>query len=114
MYAVYCVCVACLWCILVYFTPIPVGTQSNSGKGGVLILFEVMTMILKMSDCDAKFMQMAKLSMLKCKDQCSSKTTVTFNHNQLQGQVADFNLSVGCFLIFLIMCYKFIHLSYVF
>merc|ERR1740117_697426 len=47
----------------------------------------VMTMILKMSDCDAKFMQMAKLSMLKCKDQCSSKTTVTFNHNQLQGQV---------------------------
>merc|ERR1719424_121917 len=48
----------------------------------------VMTMILKMSDCDAKFMQMAKLSMLKCKDQCSSKTTVTFNHNQLQGQVA--------------------------
>merc|ERR1719345_79336 len=48
----------------------------------------VMTMILKMSDCDAKgFVQMQKLAMLRCKDQCSNKGTVTFNHNQLQSQV---------------------------
>jgi len=48
----------------------------------------VMTMILKMSDCDAKgFVQMQKLAMLKCQDQCSNKDIVTFNHNQLQSQV---------------------------
>jgi len=42
----------------------------------------VMTMILKMSDCDAKgFVQMQKLAMLKCQDQCSNKDVVTFNHN---------------------------------
>merc|ERR1719424_1976181 len=47
-----------------------------------------MTMILKMSDCDAKgFVQMQKLQMLKCKDQCSNNIVVTFNHNQLQSQV---------------------------
>merc|ERR1719162_1814491 len=34
----------------------------------------VMTMILKMSDCDAKgFVQMHKLTMLRCKDECTKK-----------------------------------------
>merc|ERR1719157_88453 len=47
----------------------------------------VMTMILEMSDCDAKFLQMKKLAMLKCQDQCTNKTYVSFNHNGLQDQV---------------------------
>merc|ERR1719408_704214 len=44
----------------------------------------VMTMILEMSDCDAKFLQYKKLAMLKCKDQCTNKETITFNHKGLQ------------------------------
>merc|ERR1719253_1358455 len=47
----------------------------------------VMTMILEMSDCDAKFLQYKKLTMLKCKDQCSKKETVQFNHKILQDKV---------------------------
>merc|ERR1719199_1633262 len=45
----------------------------------------VMTMILKMSDCDKKLLQMDKLSMLRCTTNCSdSKAFVTFNHKELQ------------------------------
>merc|ERR1719375_2816099 len=47
----------------------------------------VMTMILEMSDCDAKFLQYKKLTMLKCKDQCTDKETVSFNHKGLQDRV---------------------------
>jgi hypothetical protein len=49
----------------------------------------VMTMILEMSDCDAKFLQYKKLTMLKCKDQCSKKETVEFNHKELQDKVTS-------------------------
>merc|ERR1719217_1674906 len=35
----------------------------------------VMTMILEMSDCDAKFLQYKKLTMLKCKDECPRRTS---------------------------------------
>ena len=48
----------------------------------------VMTMILKMSDCDSKgFVQMHKLTLLHCKDECAKTSTVTFNHNEFQSQV---------------------------
>merc|ERR1719326_1378701 len=47
----------------------------------------VMTMILKMSDCDAKLIQTEKLMMLRCKDQCTKKRFVTFDHDRLQKQV---------------------------
>jgi len=50
----------------------------------------VMTMILKMSDCDAKkkgLVQMNKLAMLRCEDKCTKNASVTFNHNHLQEQV---------------------------
>merc|ERR1719215_2461843 len=55
----------------------------------VIILTDiaVMTMILEMSDCDAKFIQMKQLAMLKCKDQCTNKTSVSFNHNGLQDKL---------------------------
>merc|ERR1719313_3249925 len=40
-----------------------------------IILYDIatMTMILEMSDCDAKFLQYKKLTLLKCKDQCTNK-----------------------------------------
>jgi len=45
---------------------------------------EVMTMILEMSDCDAKLLQTNKLVLLRCKDRCSNKNYITFNHKDLQ------------------------------
>merc|ERR1740130_366478 len=53
---------------------------------------EVMTMILEMSDCDAKFLQYKKLTLLKCKDQCTGKIQISFNHNGLQDQVKKLQL----------------------
>jgi len=47
----------------------------------------ILTMILEMSDCDAKLIQMDKLSMLRCEDQCSMKKYITFNHDELQERV---------------------------
>merc|ERR1719408_876421 len=44
----------------------------------------VMTMILEMSDCDAKLLQYKKLALLKCKDQCTNKESISFNHKGLQ------------------------------
>merc|ERR1719310_463843 len=42
----------------------------------------VMTMILKMSDCDAKkLLQTEQLAMLRCEDECTKKEFVTFNHS---------------------------------
>jgi len=49
----------------------------------------VMTMILEMSDCDKKLLQMNKLTMLKCKDECSNKHFVTFNHKELQQRLGQ-------------------------
>merc|ERR1719329_286175 len=47
----------------------------------------IMTMILKMSDCDAKLVQSKELSMYKCTDECTHTEFVTFDHAMLQGQV---------------------------
>merc|ERR1719183_1236546 len=57
----------------------------------------VMTMILKMTDCETKFMQMKKFIMLRCKNQCTKKSYVSFNHKVLQEQVSQLKspVSVG-------------------
>jgi len=49
----------------------------------------VMTMILKMSDCDAKklLQQDGKMQLLRCEDQCTKKHFVTFSGSELQSQV---------------------------
>merc|ERR1719160_359440 len=47
----------------------------------------VMTMILEMTDCDKSFVQMKGLMLLHCRDPCSRKTFVTFNHDELQQKV---------------------------
>jgi len=49
----------------------------------------VMTMILKMTDCEAKFVQMKKFALLRCKNQCTKKNHVSFNHKPLQDQVSQ-------------------------
>merc|ERR1719353_1147608 len=40
----------------------------------------VMTMILKMTDCEKKFLQTEKLSLLRCRNTCGKGTYITFNH----------------------------------
>merc|ERR1719355_321850 len=49
----------------------------------------IMTMILKMSDCDAKLMQTQKLQLLRCEDQCTKKKYVTFGNSELQSQISQ-------------------------
>jgi hypothetical protein len=48
----------------------------------------VMTMILKMTDCETKFLQMKKLIMLRCKNECTKKNMVSFNHKDLQEKLS--------------------------
>merc|ERR1719421_617343 len=57
----------------------------------------VMTMILKMTDCETKFLQMKKLIMLRCKNECTKKNVVSFNHKDLQDNIKQLrsSLSVG-------------------
>jgi hypothetical protein len=48
----------------------------------------VMTMILKMTDCETPdLIQMRKLEMLRCKNHCTNTTYVTFNHKGLREQM---------------------------
>merc|ERR1719305_1292858 len=49
----------------------------------------IMTMILEMSDCDAKLLQQKKLMMLQCEDKCTKKHTVLFNHKALQQKLSQ-------------------------
>jgi len=47
----------------------------------------IMTMILEMSDCDAKLIQTQKMVMYRCEDQCTHEKYVSFDHEGLQKQV---------------------------
>jgi len=47
----------------------------------------IMTMILKMSDCDAKLLQFNKVAMLRCENQCTKKKWVEFDHDDLQKEM---------------------------
>merc|ERR1719324_2334028 len=49
----------------------------------------VMTMILKMTDCETKFLQMNKFVMLRCENECTKKHTVSFNHKDLQKEMVQ-------------------------
>merc|ERR1740127_139837 len=55
----------------------------------------VMTMILKMTDCETKFLQMKKLVMLRCRNECSKKNYVSFNHRDLQKLVKQLKSQVS-------------------
>merc|ERR1719454_729677 len=58
---------------------------------------EVMTTILKMTDCDANkaFMQNMDLSVLKCADECTKKSFIAFNDKVLQEKVSKIKSKFG-------------------
>merc|ERR1719178_648897 len=47
----------------------------------------VMTMILQMTDCDKKLLQMENFALLHCTDQCTKKSFIEFNHKGLQEKI---------------------------
>jgi len=48
---------------------------------------DVLTSILKMTDCDASLVQTNDLELLRCEDPCSNKTFFTFNHDILRNKM---------------------------
>jgi hypothetical protein len=69
--------------------------KSNAHLKQIMGDIAVMTMILKMTDCDKKSMLQVKteeLTMRRCKDQCSKKASVTFSQDSLQKQVGKLKL----------------------
>merc|ERR1719484_84929 len=55
---------------------------------------EVMVVILKMTDCDAKsFLQKKKMEVLRCLDPCTKKNFITFKEDQLKKQVSKLRSS---------------------
>merc|ERR1719439_51050 len=59
----------------------------------------VMTMILKMTDCETKFLQMKKLVMLRCKNECTKKNVVSFDHKDLQDNIKQLKSSLSLGLL---------------
>jgi len=55
----------------------------------------VMTMILEMTDCDKKLVQMEKFALLHCTDQCTKKSFIEFNHEGLQQSINKLKSSVS-------------------
>jgi len=55
----------------------------------------VMTMILEMTDCDKKLVQMEKFALLHCTDQCTKKSFIEFNHNGLQEKINKLQSSLS-------------------
>merc|ERR1719345_223649 len=55
----------------------------------------VMTMILEMTDCEKKLLQMKKMALLKCEDPCTKKTFIQFDHADLQKKVSQLQSTVS-------------------
>jgi len=55
----------------------------------------VMTMILEMTDCDKKLVQMEKFALLHCTDQCTKKSFIEFNHEGLQQKINKLQSSLS-------------------
>merc|ERR1719440_1995066 len=56
---------------------------------------KVMTMILEMTDCEKKLLQMKDFALLHCTDQCTQKSFVQFNHDGLQQRVNQLQSSLS-------------------
>merc|ERR1719326_2658014 len=56
---------------------------------------EVMTMILEMTDCEKKLLQMEQFALLHCTDQCTQKSFIEFNHDGLQKKVNQLQSSLS-------------------
>jgi len=59
----------------------------------------VMTMILEMTDCEKSFLQTKHLQLLHCRDPCTKKTFVTFNHEGLQKRMSQLKSSFATDLV---------------
>merc|ERR1719456_173002 len=55
----------------------------------------VMTMILKMTDCEKALIQMKGFALLHCSNKCTKKSFVQFNHDGLQKEVNKLKSSVS-------------------
>merc|ERR1719162_2015143 len=55
----------------------------------------VMTMILEMTDCEKKLLQMKNFALLHCTNQCTKKTFIQFNHDGLQQKVSQLQSSTS-------------------
>merc|ERR1719409_1723264 len=55
----------------------------------------VMTMILEMTDCEKKLLQMENFALLHCTDQCTKKSFIEFNHDGLQKKINKLQSSVS-------------------
>jgi hypothetical protein len=62
-------------------------TKMRTRLGIVLGDIAVMTTILEMTDCDKTFLQMDKISLLKCRDPCKKTSFITFTHTALKAKV---------------------------
>merc|ERR1719487_764025 len=56
---------------------------------------KVMTMILEMTDCEKKLLQMEQFALLHCTDQCTQKSFIEFNHDGLQKKVNQLQSSLS-------------------
>merc|ERR1740130_584885 len=63
--------------------------RTNARLKIVLGDIAVMTMILEMTDCEKKLLQMKKMALLHCEDQCTKEKFVKFDHNELQQKVSQ-------------------------
>merc|ERR1719446_1378119 len=52
-------------------------------------------MILEMTDCDKKLIQLEGVSMLRCTDECTRKTFIQFNHDGLQEKISKLQSSLS-------------------
>merc|ERR1719157_198681 len=59
------------------------------------MMMMMMTMILEMTDCEKKLMQMKQLSLLSCEDECTKKKFIKFDHDGLQQKVSQLQSSVS-------------------
>merc|ERR1719387_1973438 len=55
----------------------------------------VMTMILEMTDCDKKLIQMEHMSLMHCVDECTKKSFIEFNHDGLQKKINKLQSSLS-------------------
>merc|ERR1719160_2107141 len=56
---------------------------------------KVMTMILEMTDCEKKLLQVEKLALRRCTDQCTHKSFVQFQHDGLQQKISQLQSSTS-------------------
>jgi hypothetical protein len=55
----------------------------------------VMTMILKMTDCEKKLLQTDKLALLRCQDPCTKTSFISFSHDDLKNKVSQLQSGVA-------------------